>query len=74
MNMRHNGKHRTKEAYIPNISPLPCLEPFQNLGVGRGGWSKGILELCFSPNLELEVEARIGPCLTIFCDTKIPFD
>ena len=42
------------------MSHLLCSEPFQKFGVGGGGgggWSKGILEFRFGPNLGLKLEA-----------------
>ena len=39
-----------------NMNFLFDLEPFQKFAVVVvvGGWSKGILEFCFGPNLELK--------------------
>ena len=47
-------------AYISNMSLLIGLEPFHKFAVGGGGgggWSKGILEFHFGPNLGLRLEA-----------------
>ena len=45
---------------MSNMSLLLGPEPFQKFGVGGGwvgGWSKGILEFRFGPNLGLRLEA-----------------
>ena len=61
---------------ISNMSLLLGLEPFQKFGMGGGGWSKGILEFCFRPNLGLILEAgtklsNIVPTINAVCLSQL---
>ena len=44
------------ESYIPNLSPLVCIEPFEKFSVG--GWVDNTVNIvfCFGPRLGLKTE------------------
>ena len=68
-----NLRYFVVKIWIPNkiVCVFVTLEPFKKFDVGVGGWSNGMLEFHFGPNLGLEAGAKLNNLLLGFILWKI---